>query len=110
MNFFEYIRSIKLSVFKEEVEYKRIIFNIELPLAERLEKAKDNSKSLGKKLDFDNTINKALEKFLKKAEKKIDEIKRKREESPPANSDESNPTHADSSLINEENLERSPSS
>jgi septal ring factor EnvC (AmiA/AmiB activator) len=109
MSFFEYIRSIKLSIFKEEMEYKRIIFNIELPLAERLEKAKNNSKYLGKKLDVDNTVNKALEKFLKKAEKKIDEIKRKREESPPNNPDKSSPSD-DLSLTDDENFERSPSS
>lgn len=67
-----------MSVFKEEMEYKRVIFNVQIDLAERLEQAKKDAKRIGKKLDADTAINKALEKFLKKAEKKILEgMKRK---------------------------------
>lgn len=63
-----------MSVFKEEQETKRVIFNVRLDLAERLEKAKENAKAYGKKLDVDTAIDKALEKFLKKAEKKMQEL------------------------------------
>lgn len=68
-----------MNVFKEETEIKRIIFNVRLDLAERLEKAKEDSRSIGKKLDIDTAVNKAIEKFLKKAEKKIAEIQSKSE-------------------------------
>ena len=67
-----------MSIFKKESETKRVIFNIDLDLAERLEKAKLESRDLGKKLDADTAVNSALEKFLKKAEKKIDELKGKK--------------------------------
>ncbi len=60
-----------MSVFVKEKEVKRVIFNIDYELAERLERAKELSKKIGKKLDVDTTVNKALEKFIKKAEKKI---------------------------------------
>ena len=60
-----------MGVFKDEKEVKRVIFNVEMGLAERLEKAKELSRELGKKLDVDTAIDKALEKFLKKAEKKL---------------------------------------
>ena len=67
-----------MSVFKEEPETKRVIFNVRLDLARRLETAKEEARGLGKKLDVDGAIDKALEKFLKKAEKKISEMKRRR--------------------------------
>ncbi len=63
-----------MSVFKKEKEYKRVIFNVDAELAERLEKAKEQSRRLGKKLDVDGAVDKALEKFLKKAEKKLAEM------------------------------------
>ena len=64
-----------MKVFKEEAETKRVIFNIKMELAERLEKAKEDARELGKKLDIDDAVNKTVEKFLKKAEKKIAEMK-----------------------------------
>jgi hypothetical protein len=64
-----------MSVFKDDVETKRVIFNVRLDLAERLEKAKEEARLLGKKLDHDATVDKALEKFLRKAERKIVELK-----------------------------------
>lgn len=63
-----------MSVFKNDIETKRVIFNVRIDLAERLEKAKEDAKTFGKKLDIDGTIDKALEKFLKKAEKKLAEM------------------------------------
>ncbi len=60
-----------MSVFINEKDTKRVIFNIDFELAERLERAKELSKKIGKKLDVDTPVNKALEKFVKKAEKKI---------------------------------------
>ena len=63
-----------MSVFKETLETKRVIFNVKLELAERLEKAKEEAKCFGKKLDVDSAIDKALEKFLKKVEKKMQEL------------------------------------
>lgn len=66
-----------MSIFKDESETKRVIFNVEIELAKRLEAAKKNTKTIGKKLDVDTAVNKALEKFLKKAEKKIYEIMKK---------------------------------
>jgi hypothetical protein len=67
-----------MGIFKKEIETKRVIFNIRLDLAEELEKAKEDARSFGKKLDVDTAVNKALEKFLKKAEKRIAEMKRKK--------------------------------
>lgn len=66
-----------MSVFKDEVDTKRVIFNVRLDLAQRLERAKKDARDLGKKLDADGAVDKALEKFLKKAEKKIAEVKKK---------------------------------
>jgi hypothetical protein len=66
-----------MSVFKDEDEKKRVIFNIEIELAKRLENAKKNARTIGRKLDVDTAVNKALDKFLKKAEKKIYEIMKK---------------------------------
>lgn len=63
-----------MSVFVREKEIKRVIFNVDIRLAERLEKAKEASRLLGRKLDVDAAVDKALEKFLKKAEKKIGEL------------------------------------
>jgi len=68
-----------MSIFKKEIETKRVIFNVRLDLAEQLEKAKEEARGFGKKLDVDTAINKSLEKFLKKAEKGIAEIKKKDE-------------------------------
>jgi len=67
-----------MDIFKEETETKRVIFNVRMDLAVRLEKAKKEARSIGKKLDVDSIIDKELEKFLKKAEKKLSEIKRKK--------------------------------
>lgn len=66
-----------MGVFKEQQEIKRVIFNIRLELAERLEKSKKEAKQIGKKLDVDGAVNRALEKFLRQAEKRIREEKRK---------------------------------
>ena len=68
-----------MGVFKEEAEIKRVIFNVRLDLAERLEQAKAEAGRFGKKLDVEGTINKSLERFLKKAEKKIEEMKSKKD-------------------------------
>ena len=63
-----------MKVFKDDREIKRVIFNIDSELAERLENAKEQARKFGKKLDVDEAINKTLEKFLKKAEKKLQEL------------------------------------
>jgi hypothetical protein len=63
-----------MGVFKDEKDFKRVIFNVESSIAERLEQAKERSRVLGRKLDVDTAVDKALEKFLKKAEKKLDEL------------------------------------
>ncbi|WP_373500099.1 hypothetical protein [Desulfococcus sp.] len=67
-----------MSIFKEEIETKRVIFNIEVDLANRLDDLKKNARTIGKRLDADTAVNRALEKFLKKAEKKIYEIMKKK--------------------------------
>jgi hypothetical protein len=66
-----------MGIFKEEPETKRMIFNIRGDLADRLLLSKEEARSLGKRLDIDTTINKAIEKFLQKAEKRIKEEKKK---------------------------------
>ena len=66
-----------MSIFKEETETKRMIFNIRGDLANRLLSAKEEARSMGKRLDIESTINKAIEKFLQKAEKRIKEEKKK---------------------------------
>ncbi|MFZ5764114.1 MAG: hypothetical protein ACOY4H_00790 [Thermodesulfobacteriota bacterium] len=63
-----------MGIFKEDKEYKRVIFNVDIELANRLERAKEKARFLNKKLDVDTVIDKALEKFLKKAEKKFAEL------------------------------------
>lgn len=63
-----------MSIFKTEKDFKRVIFNLDAALAERLEAAKERSKNMGKRLDVDAAVDKAVEKFLKKAEKKIEEM------------------------------------
>jgi hypothetical protein len=84
-------KDLSMSVFKKEIETKRVIFNVRLDLAERLESAKSEARSLGKKLDTDTVIDKALEKFLKKAEKKMAEMRKKEGTAKPA-SDQEVPT------------------
>ena len=64
-------------VFTPEKETKRVIFNVELHLARRLEQAKKEARMLEKKLDVDDAVNKALEEFLKQAEKGITRLKEK---------------------------------
>ncbi|MBI5592660.1 MAG: hypothetical protein HY881_19515 [Deltaproteobacteria bacterium] len=66
-----------MGIFKEEAETKRMIFNIRDDLANRLLLAKEEARSMGKRLDIETTINKAIEKFLQKAEKRIKEEKKK---------------------------------
>lgn len=63
-----------MKLFKEENETKRVIFNVRRDLADRLERAKKHSRAVGKKLDADAAVDEALERFLKKAEKKIGEL------------------------------------
>lgn len=101
-----------MGVFKEDKDFKRVIFNIDSDIAERLESAKERSRNVGRKLDVDTAVDKALEKFLKKAEKKLDELEEEQvkkraksvkfsggaavpsqEESDPGS--ETQPTHAD---------------
>jgi len=65
-----------MSVFKSDNECKRMIFNVSGEIAQRLDAAREEAKSFGKKLDVDSAVNKALEKFIKKAEKKIAELRR----------------------------------
>lgn len=69
-----YCNRIYMGIFKNEVDTKRVIFNVRFDLAERLEKAKSQARSVGKKLDIDVAVDKAIEKFLKKAEKKLAEM------------------------------------
>jgi hypothetical protein len=66
-----------MTIFKEETETKRMIFNIRCDLADRLLLAKEEARNLGKRLDIETTINKAIEKFLQKAEKRIKDEKKK---------------------------------
>lgn len=66
-----------MSIFKEELETKRMIFNVREDLANRLLFAKEEARSMGKRLDVDSPINKAIEKFLQKAEKRIKDEKKK---------------------------------
>jgi len=65
-----------MSIFKKDREIKRMIFNIYSDIAERLEQLKDEAKQFDKRLDVDTAVNKALEKFISKAEKKMDEMRR----------------------------------
>ncbi|MEZ4524927.1 MAG: hypothetical protein R2941_03290 [Desulfobacterales bacterium] len=53
------------SVFKEDTESKRVIFNVRMDLAKRLEKAKSDSRRIGRKLNADGAVDSALEKFRK---------------------------------------------
>jgi vacuolar-type H+-ATPase subunit H len=73
-----------MGIFKEETESKRMIFNIRSDLANRLLSAREEARSLGKRLDIETSINKAIEKFLQKAEKRIKEEKKKQKALPPA--------------------------
>lgn len=64
-----------MSIFKQDKEVKRMIFNVDSEIAERIEAIRDEARSFGKKLDVDTAVNKGLEKFLKKAEKKLEEMR-----------------------------------
>jgi len=64
-----------MSIFKQDKEVKRMIFNVDSEVAERVEAVREEARSFGKKLDVDTAVNKGLEKFLKKAEKKIEEMR-----------------------------------
>jgi uncharacterized membrane protein YheB (UPF0754 family) len=75
MSFFN--KGDEMIIFKDEPETKRMIFNIRGDLADRLLLSKEEARSLGKRLDIETTINKAIEKFLQKAEKRIKEEKKK---------------------------------
>lgn len=65
-----------MSIFKNDRETKRMIFNVYSDIAERLDHLKDEAKQHEKRLDVDTAVNKALEKFINKAEKKMDEMRR----------------------------------
>ncbi len=65
-----------MSIFKKDREIKRMIFNIYSDLSERLDALKEEAKHFDKRLDIDTAVNKALEKFISKAEKKMDELHR----------------------------------
>ncbi|NMC48403.1 MAG: hypothetical protein GYA47_03075 [Desulfovibrio sp.] len=52
-----------------------MIFNVDSDIADRLEALRDEAKNYGKRLDVDTAVNKGLEKFLKKAEKKFEELR-----------------------------------
>ena len=69
-----------MTVFKEEYDAKRVIFNLELGVAERLKRAKESAAELGKKLDVDAAVTKAVEKFLDKAEKRIADLNATRQD------------------------------
>lgn len=65
-----------MSIFKKDRDIKRMIFNIYSDVAERIEHLKTEAKHYDKRLDVDTAVNKALEKFINKAEKKMDEMRR----------------------------------
>lgn len=65
-----------MSIFKQDREIKRMIFNVYADLAERIEALKAEARGFDKRLDVDAAVNKALDKFVKKAEKKLEEMKR----------------------------------
>jgi hypothetical protein len=65
-----------MSIFKQDREIKRMIFNVYADLAERIETLKAEARKFDKRLDVDAAVNKALDKFVKKAEKKLEEVKR----------------------------------
>ncbi|MFZ3046186.1 MAG: hypothetical protein WA151_09750 [Desulfatirhabdiaceae bacterium] len=67
-----------MDIFKEEDDTKRMIFNIRYDLVNRLLSAREEARNMGKRLDIETAINKALEKFLQKAEKRIREEKKKK--------------------------------
>lgn len=71
-----------MSIFKNDRETKRMIFNVYTDVAERLDRARELSRSFEKRLDVDTCINKALEKFLHKAEKKLEEMQRANKDRP----------------------------
>ncbi|SLM32654.1 hypothetical protein MTBBW1_790052 [Desulfamplus magnetovallimortis] len=93
-----------MGIFKDEYETKRVIFNINMDIAERLEKAKKDARRFGKKLDIDETVSSAVEKFLKRAEKKLAEMQLNEKKKRKKNSDqilakENEPEDEDSSDI-----------
>ena len=65
-----------MSVFKQEREIKRMIFNVYSDTAESIEALKEEARGFGKRLDVDTAVNKALEKFVSKASKKMEEMRR----------------------------------
>lgn len=64
-----------MSIFKQDKDVKRMIFNVDSDISDRIEYLRDEARKLGKRLDVDTAVNKGLEKFLKKAEKKLEEMR-----------------------------------
>ena len=57
------------------------MFKVRIEMAERLEQTKEKARCFGKKLDADSAIDKAVKRFLKKTEKKMQDLKKERETS-----------------------------
>jgi hypothetical protein len=64
-----------MSIFKQEKEVKRMIFNVDSDIADQIDALREEARKYGKRLDVDTAVNKGLEKFLKKAEKKLEEMR-----------------------------------
>ncbi len=65
-----------MKIFKEELETKRVIFNVDADLAARLEEAKKLAKQLGKKLNVEAVVDESLARYLDAAEKQLSRMKR----------------------------------
>jgi hypothetical protein len=64
-----------MSIFKQDREIKRMIFNIYADTADRLESLKTEARHFDKRLDVDSAVNESLGKFVAKAEKKLVDLK-----------------------------------
>lgn len=64
-----------MKIFKEEQETKRVIFNVDVDIAARLEEAKRLARQHGKKLNADAVVDEALTRYLDAAEKQLARMK-----------------------------------
>lgn len=67
-----------MHIFKDEKETKRVIFNIDARIAQRLERAKRKARKHARKLNVDEAVDAALGAFLAEAERRLDAMEQER--------------------------------
>ena len=69
-----------MQIFKDEQEYRQVVFSIDSTLARRLEKARSIAHKHGKTLNVDGVISDILASYLNEAEKQLRTLERREKE------------------------------